>query len=189
MFINKHVVKPNYTLSGIEEILHRDGEIKTYYEYLKDIFSGVSPNNIFIYGKPGLGKTVLTKWVLEEVKKEAENRNVELCIININCEEIKTEHSILQRIVQELPTPNNEPRKVIGNSTSKHNEYLKYLVNDYKGIIIIVFDEMDKATNPEMINRIIRIQSIFSGQFPTIIGITNDLELREKFPPHLKSTL
>lgn len=189
LFINKHVVKPNYTLSGIEEILHRDVEIKTYYEYLKDIFSGVSPNNIFIYGKPGLGKTVLTKWVLEEVKKEAENRNIDLCIININCEEIKTEHSILQKIVQELPTPNNEPRKVIGNSTSKHNEYLKYLVNDYKGIIIIVFDEMDKATNPEMINRIIRIQSISSGQFPTIIGITNDLELKEKFPPHLKSTL
>ena len=156
---------------------------------MKDIFSGVSPNNIFIYGKPGLGKTVLTKWVLEEIKKEAENRNIELCIININCEEIKTEHSILQRIVQELPTPNNEPRKVIGNSTSKHNEYLKYLVNDYKGIIIIVFDEMDKAINPEMINRIIRIQSISSGQFPTIIGITNDLELRDKFPPHLKSTL
>ena len=189
LFINKQVVKPNYTLSGIDDILHRDNEIRMYYEYLKDIFSGVSPNNVFVYGKPGLGKTVLTKWIFEEIKREAEIRNVELCIININCEELRTEHSILQRIVQDLPASNNEIKKVIGNSTSKHNEYFKYLVNNYKGIIIIVFDELDKASNPEMINSIIRTESKLSGQFPTIIGITNDLGLRDKFPPHLKSTL
>ena len=78
LFINKQVVKPNYTLSGIDDILHRDNEIRMYYEYLKDIFSGVSPNNVFVYGKPGLGKTVLTKWIFEEIKREAEIRNVEL---------------------------------------------------------------------------------------------------------------
>ena len=69
LFKNKQVLKPNYTLKGIDDVLHRDDEIKTYYEYLKDIFRGVSPSNIFIYGKPGLGKTLITKLVLEEVKR------------------------------------------------------------------------------------------------------------------------
>ena len=72
LFNNKQVLKPNYTLRTLDDVLHRDDEIRKYYEYLKDIFIGVSPNNLFIYGKPGLGKTLLTKLVLEEVRKKAD---------------------------------------------------------------------------------------------------------------------
>ncbi len=187
LFKNKLVLKPNYTLRNIDDVLHRDDEIEKYYEYLKDLFLGVSPNNIFVYGKPGLGKTLLTKLVLEEVRRKADERGIELSIINVNCDEIRTEHAILQKLVQEMPL--NEPRKVIGNSRDRHIDYLKYLINHYQGIIIIVFDELDKAEKPEMINSIIRTESALSGQFPTIIGITNDLGLRNKFPNHLKSVL
>lgn len=187
LFKNKNAVKPNYALGSIDNILHRDAEIRTYFEYLKDIFYGVSPSNVFVYGKPGLGKTALTTLIFEEIKREAEVRGIELCIININCDELRTEHSILQRLVREIPS--DEPRRVIGNSTSKHSEYLKYLINHYSGIIIIILDELDKAVNPEMINKIIRTESEASGQFPTIVGITNDLGLRDRFPPHLKSVL
>lgn len=187
LFKNKQVLKPNYTLRNLDDVLHRDDEIRKYYEYLKDIFIGVSPNNIFIYGKPGLGKTLLTKLVLEEVRKKADERGIELCIININCDEVRSEHAILQRLVKEMPS--NEPRWILSNSRDKHNQYLKYLINHYQGIILIVLDELDKADTPDMINKIIRTESEASGQFPTIIGITNDLGLRDKFPSHLKSVL
>lgn len=187
LFLNKLVLKPNYTLRKIDDVLHRDEEIKTYYEYLKDIFRGVSPSNIFIYGKPGLGKTLLTKLVLEEVRRLAEKRGIELAIIHVNCDEIRTEHAILQKLVHEIPS--DEPRWVLGNSRDKHNEYMKYLIHHYQGIILIAFDELDKAASPEMINQIIRTESESSGQFPTIIGITNDLGLRDKFPRHLQSVL
>lgn len=189
LFKNKNVVKPNYALGSIDNILHRDTEIRTYFEYLKDIFSGVSPSNVFVYGKPGLGKTALTTLIFNEIIKEAENRGIDLCVINVNCDEIRTEHAIIQRITQELPLPAGEKRRVIGNSIAKHNTYFKELVDSYPGIIIIVFDELDKAVNPDMINRIIRTQSKASGQFPTVIGITNDLELKDRFSPHLKSVL
>ncbi len=187
LFRNKLVLKPNYTLRNIDDVLHRDDEIRKYYEYLKDIFTGVSPNNIFVYGKPGLGKTLLTKLVLEEIRQKANEMGIELCIININCDEIRTEHTILQKLVREIPS--DEPRWIIGNSTDKHNDYLKYLINHYQGIILIVLDELDKAEKPEMINKIIRTESELSGQFPTVIGITNDLSLRDKFPRHLQSVL
>lgn len=154
---------------------------------MKDIFCGVSPSNVFIYGKPGLGKTLITKLASEEIKREADARGIDLCIININCEEVKTEHAILQRLVQDIPS--DEPRRVIGNSRDKHKDYLKYLINHYQGIIVIILDELDKAENPEMINQIIRTESELSGQFPTIVGITNDLGLRDRFPPHLQSVL
>lgn len=189
VFTNKQALKPNYPLRGISDIKHRDEEIKTYYEFLKDIFRVMSPNNIFVYGKPGTGKTILSKWVLEEVIKEAANRNIELCVINVNCEKSKTENAIWQKINDNLPIPNGETRQKIGNSRSKHSVYFEHLINRYTGIVIIVLDEIDKADNPQIINSIIRTESEKSNNSPCVIGITNDLKLRERFPAHLLSVL
>lgn len=189
IFTNKQALKPNYPLRNISDIKHRDEEIKGYYEYMKDIFRGMSPNNVFVYGKPGTGKTILTRWVLEEVIKEAINRNIELCVINVNCEKSKTENAIWQKINDNLPIPEREIRQKIGNSRSKHSVYFEHLINNYTGIVIIVLDEIDKADNPQIINSIIRTESEKSGNVPCVIGITNDLKLRERFPAHLISVL
>ena len=189
LFLNKHVLKPNYTLQGIDQLLHRDNEINIYYQYLKDIFRGSSPNNIFVYGKPGLGKTLITKWVLQEVKTEADNRNIDLCIININCDSSGTEHAIVQDINEGLPAPQNEKKKNIVNSKAKQIKYFEHLLDNYPGIVLIVLDEIDKAQNPEIINTIIRKKSELSGQYPCVICITNELNLNERFPPHLQSVL
>jgi cell division control protein 6 len=189
IFTYKQALKPNFPLHGINDILHRDNEIRMYYEYLKDIFRGISPNNVFVYGKPGNGKTMLSKWVLEEVIKEAANRNIELCVITINCEKSKTENAIWQKLNDKMPIPEGEVRQKIGNSRSKHSIYFEHLVNEYAGIIIIVLDEIDKADDPQIINNIIRTQSELSGNAPCVIGITNDLKIHERFPPHLISVL
>jgi cell division control protein 6 len=189
LFINKQFVKPNYPLKGIEDILHRDDEINTFFDYVKDIFRNVSPNNIFIYGKPGLGKTIITERVLEEVQKEAYNRNIKLCVINIKCDGTKSAHGIIKKCNEELPTPVGEEKRKLANSLSDQINYFEHIVNNYEGMILIVLDEFDKATNPEIINEIIRIRSKKSEQFPCVICITNDLTVREKLPPQLKSVL
>jgi len=189
LFKDKQAVKTNYALTGIGDILHRNNEIRQYYQYLKDIFRVVSPSNIFIHGKTGVGKTILTKWVLEEIKKEASNRNIELTIIKVKCDVAKTENGMWQAINDNMPMPEGEKKRKIGNSISKHANYFEYLLNNYSGILLIVLDEIDKASDPQMINKIIRMESTLSKQFPCVIGITNDLFIYNKFPAELTSVL
>lgn len=189
LFTDKNYVKPNRDLKSIEEILHRDKEIWDFYNYLKDIYQDVAPSNLFIYGFPGLGKTQIAKLGLVEIEKEAILRKNEMCWIYINCDINKTEHALLQAIIAKLPVPDGEERRTIGNSVPKHLEYVQYLVDNYSGIIILILDELDKSHNPEMINTLIRLKSKLSGHSPTLICITNDLNLRNTFEPHLRSVL
>lgn len=75
------------------------------------------------------------------------------------------------------------------NSKAKQIKYFEHLLDNYPGIVLIVLDEIDKAQNPEIINTIIRKKSELSGQYPCVICITNELNLNERFPPHLQSVL
>lgn len=46
-----------------ETIFHRDEEINLYVNSLQDVVVGHDPNNVFVYGSTGVGKTAVTKWV------------------------------------------------------------------------------------------------------------------------------
>jgi len=191
IFKNKTVLKPNYTPESINDVLHRDEQIRALYEFMKDIFHTIptAPPNLFVYGKPGLGKTLLTKLAFNVISRKAEALGIDLLLIAVNCDMAGSEHGILQKIIADFPTPNNEPKKKLGYSVGRHNEYLKYLVDNYAGIIIIILDEIDKVEIPKIVNRIIRLESEKSRQFPTVIGITNETKLIETFPPELRSII
>jgi len=175
LFKDKNYVKSDFPLTSIKSILHRNEEIEKYYKYLVDFFHGIAPDNIFIYGIPGIGKTILTELILKEVEEEAKKENLELTVVHINCGNNSKEHGILQRIVAQLPAPKGERKRKLGNSVDNHYDYIEELVNKYIGIIIIVLDEFDKAVNPSMINNIIRMKSKLSLQYDNFIEM-NDLK-------------
>jgi len=43
-----------------DEIVGRDEEIERYHTALQPVINGEDPNNIFLYGKTGVGKTAVT---------------------------------------------------------------------------------------------------------------------------------
>ena len=189
VFTNKAILKTTYKPMRLSDILHRGKEINLYMDYMVDVFNKVSPSNIFIYGKSGLGKTLITQLVMKQLELEAESHNIDVCVIYLKCDELRTEFTILKSIIDKLPTPPGEKKRKVANALGDKYEYYHKLVDAYPGIIIIIFDELDKADKPEMINSIIRSTSAASGQSPTVIGITNDVNLKDSFPAHLQSVL
>ncbi len=64
IFKNKEVLRVGYTP---KLILHRNEEINHLASVLSDSFKGETPSNIFIFGKPGTGKTATAKFIGDQL--------------------------------------------------------------------------------------------------------------------------
>jgi Cdc6-like AAA superfamily ATPase len=71
IFEDKSVLTENYQP---EEILERDEEIEEYRYALQDVLFGRDPENVMLYGKAGLGKTAVTRYMMAALKEEVERR-------------------------------------------------------------------------------------------------------------------
>jgi Cdc6-like AAA superfamily ATPase len=77
IFATKEVLSEDYQP---DQILERDEEIEEYRHALEDILFGRTPQNIMLYGKAGLGKTAVTKYMMDALQAEVTERpNAEDC--------------------------------------------------------------------------------------------------------------
>jgi cell division control protein 6 len=193
IFKDRNVLLSAHDPISLENVVHRDEQIDYYQNHLKYALEGFVPDNLFIYGKSGTGKTMLTRLVLEDLLIVAKDLGVNLAVININCENDFTENAVWQSVNDKMPIPDYHTRRKIGNSCPKHTTYFQDLLNMYDGILIIVFDEIDKAVSSfssvDFINKIVRMKSAKSGFSPSVICITNDLQFASNLKPHVKSVL
>ena len=79
-------------------ILHREAELKAINEAIKPLFEGRHPDNLFISGSPGTGKTACIKHVL----KGLEGRSSRVKPIYVNCWQHSTRMAIYSLIARAL---------------------------------------------------------------------------------------
>lgn len=54
-----------------ENLVGRDEELDIYQAALQPVINGEQPNNIFLYGKTGVGKTAATRYLLDHLQSDA----------------------------------------------------------------------------------------------------------------------
>jgi len=184
LFKNKDVLSGSYIP---EKIYHRDKEIDQIASILAPTFRKQRPNNIFIYGTVGTGKSITTKYVTRELEKKTSN----VKIIYINCKMKRvsdTEYRLLSRILSEFNVT------VPDTGLPTETLYKKFLevIDSKSRILILILDEIDnlvKKIGDNFLYNLTRINTELTRSKMSIIGITNDISFREMLDARVKSSL
>jgi len=123
-------------------VTNREDEIKNIVSGIKPLFAEKRPANIFITGKPGIGKTLSVRFVFNELKNTSE----EIIPCYINNWKCSTYHSVFVELSKFFGVP--YPRK--GVSTDEIIRGITKKIDNKKGIVI-AFDEIDKARSLDFI--------------------------------------
>jgi len=163
-----------------ERLVGREKQTKQVASLLSPALSGDKTNNVFVYGKTGVGKTAVTKYVLLELDKEVKKRGVNVKSVFVNCNQIKTTTKIIKRICNVVSPEIEIPST--GIATSEYYDRLWKILNRFGGILIVVLDEIDKMSEDSILYNLTRAREnldITEG-FISIIGISNDLTYKER---------
>ena len=187
-FKNKEALTTNWKP---ENILHRDDQINNLASILAPSLRGDDPSNVFIYGSVGTGKTLITKHVTDELRTVADDEEVDLNIIYINCKMKKaaqTEYRLLAKLAEEL----GDEVPSTGLPTDEvYNRFFDAL-QEQKGVVIIALDEIDalvKKVGDEFLYNLTRVNDDLEETKVSIIGISNDLNFTEYMDSRVKSSL
>jgi cell division control protein 6 len=198
-FADRDALSSHYTPN---ELVGRDEEIEQYMNYLEPAVWGEDPNNIFVYGKTGVGKTATTRYLLDYLERDTEEyEDTDVSSLHINCDGLATSYRVAVAIVNALREPHNQISES-GYSTSEvYNRMWDELDSlaasgtdsADSNIIILVLDEVDHTEVAEdsilyQLSRAGENDKLEHGRIG-VIGISNDLTFTGQLSPKVESSL
>lgn len=183
VFINKDIISPHHIP---EKLPFREKQIDEITQGLGAVINNSKPNNLFVYGKTGSGKTSTVKHVLEQLDSFAKKNNKQAQSCYINCRSHPSKYKVLLKALRCF-----YPEKdFLGYSASFVYEKLLEFANEKKAHLILVLDEIDKVKDiDDLVYSLSRGNDEIESGSLTMIGISNNLMFKEKLDPRTKSSL
>jgi cell division control protein 6 len=167
-----------------ERLPFRDKEIGELVFCLKPASCGKKPTNVFVFGKPGTGKTVTLKFVLNELEEFSDRTK---CLY-INCFELGSKQAILSKATNFLGYA------VPARGISYEELFSKFVavLRAKKFIPILVFDEAEQLLKNDEIKSVLYDLSRLPEQQKLTIGlvfISNDNFFLSHLDDRVRSSL
>jgi len=144
VFKNKHLLSPDYVVDS-ERIVGRDEEMDAIIKTLADFLNGVTPNNLYIHGGSGTGKTLITNAVADVVAVEAANKGIDFAKVGIVGKNIKSYtkacYQLLLSIGDATGTEIELPSR--GISASAYFDRFFEIVEAETDAVLVILDEFD----------------------------------------------
>ncbi|SDY52843.1 orc1/cdc6 family replication initiation protein [Halobellus clavatus] len=189
IFRNKDALGESYQPDQIEE---RDEEIEEYIDALQPVVDGWEPNNIFLYGNTGVGKTAVTDYLLDRLQDDvADYDDVDLSVISVNCKTLNSSYQVAVELVNKLRPAGGE----ISSTGYPQQTVFKKLYEELEaigGTILIVLDEVDSiGDRDELLYELprARANNNLDSTKVGVIGISNDFKFRDQLDPRVQDTL
>lgn len=183
VFVNKAFLLPSFTPSKLP---FRENQVQLLSEHLSGLAIGERVSNLFLYGKVGTGKTVVTKFVLRELESFCKARSVPCTPVYINCRNHATKFRVLHKIASALEPDSH----YLGFSASVVFERIVALAASGRHLVLAL-DEIDRVADvDELVYSLSRANDeLPPGASISIIGISNNALLKDRLDARTKSSL
>lgn len=161
---------------------HREKEIREMAYALRASAEGQRPENLFVHGPPGSGKTSCARYVLAQLREYSQRA----IPVYVNCWEFSTRHSVLSRISESMHIL--APRR--GIAADELLARIAEILRKEKKIPVVVLDEVDRlfaAGEGTVLYDLLRAGEVFSAQFG-VVAITNDASLLARLDMRVRSS-
>ena len=185
LFKDREVLRHDYLPNKLP---HRENQIRLLGGAVAPVLKDARCSNIFIYGKTGTGKTAVTKYVLSHLEAKAKEYGASVKFCYVNCRMKGTEYRIFANLSQTigLIVP------FTGLSVGEVFDRFRVGLDATKTLFIVVLDEIDaliKSRGDGLLYELTRINETLTQSRVSIIGISNDLRLKEFLDPRVFSSL
>ena len=171
---------------------HREHEVDGLVRNLVDALNGHIPSNMLLYGVPGSGKTVVTRFVLGQLREKGIEMGQKVETYEINCRNVDTKYRVVQTIASQLSQRGDSPVPFTGWPTDRVLETLIGRMNRVGGVHIIVLDEVDNLVDragDDLLYSLTNLNTELDEGRCCIIGISNDLNFTQQLDPRVSSRL
>jgi len=185
IFKDREVLRHDY-LPG--RLPHREEQIRELGETVAPVLKGARSSNVFIYGNTGTGKTAVAKYVLSHLEAKAKEFNAPVRFCYVNCRMAASEYRVFASLCQStgITVP------FTGLSVGEVFDRFRTSLDASRIIFIIVLDEIDaliKSRGDGLLYELTRINETLARSKVSVIGISNDLRMKEFLDPRVLSSL
>lgn len=170
LFINPDALDPDFVPKLIP---HRENENQYIAECMKPLFSNRSGRNLFVVGKPGIGKTVAVKHIF----KELEGKTDSIIPFYVNCWKKDTMYKVVLDLCDQLGYKWVQNRR----ADELWHEIVK-LIN--KKSAVFCFDEVDKLEDASILYSV--AEDVYHK---VILFVTNDRSWLSSLDSRVKSRI
>ena len=188
IFKDRNALNNHFTPDNIP---HRNEHINTIASILAPSLKRGKPSNIFVYGMTGTGKTLVSRYVGQELEKMSNQGTNPVKVLYINCKMKKTADTEY-RLIAELCRLMGQDVPSTGLPTQQVYNIFFRLLDSREWVVVIILDEIDtlvKKMSDDFLYNFTRINQDLNRARVSVIGITNDLGFIDILDPRVKSSL
>ncbi|MFC7070498.1 orc1/cdc6 family replication initiation protein [Halobaculum lipolyticum] len=198
VFRTRDVLREDYQPESLEE---RGEKLDEYATALQPIIDGNQPDNIFLYGPTGVGKTAATHQLLTELRSDAQAYDdIDVQLVELNCTGLTSSYQVASNLVNEFRNPDHQltsvevDRDPIPETGYPQKRLMRELRKDLEsvgGTIAIVLDEIDHiGSDDDILYELPRARKTYDLDAKLgIIGISNDYSFRDQLGARVIDTL